>query len=633
MHINPEDIVTLDFETYYDSNYTLSKGLNTSEYVRDPRFHAHMVGLRVGGNEAVWYPTAEIATVLNSIDWDTKWLLAHNCAFDGFILSHVYGIKPRGYLDTLSMSRAIFGASVAHDLDAVSKRLGFLGKMEGSLAKTKGVRNLTPDVESELGEYCAQDVDMCFSVFWKMAGHFPRDEFDVVDATIRMFCEPVLELDEMMIHRAIEMETGNKAIAILKTGSSTKELNSNPQFAARLQALGVTPPMKISVRTGKPAFAFAKTDAGFRNLLTHADPDVRELAEARLTVKSSIVETRAKRLKEAARDGYKIPVLLNYCGAHTTRFSGGNKMNMQNLPRPEFDDKGVMLPDSGLLRRALLAPPGHNLVVCDAAQIEARLTAWICNQYDLVEGFREQDQWDGTGTKPDVYKEFAAELYGIPVSQVSKEQRFIGKICVLGLGYGMGATRLQITLEQGTMGPPVLMSITECYRAVDLYRAKNYAIKHSWKLMDQILAHMSQIPAPGVAPSEVQFGPVAAGYGYVRLPNGLFLHYPGLTWNSSRQQYMYRGRNHDNHIYGSLLLENIVQALSRVLIANNMVTLHREGVRLVTMTHDEIVALGGDQENSEALLARMIDIMSTPPAWCHDLPLNAEGGFARNYSK
>jgi hypothetical protein len=629
--LKPLQIVTLDFETAFSTGYTLTS-LSTSDYVRDPRFKAHMVGIRIDDAPAVWYAHEDIPDALARIDWANAAVLAHNCAFDGFILSHVYGIVPgRGYLDTLSMSRALFGASVGHRLDDVAQRLGVGAKLKGALENTKGKTELTDEELEHLGDYCCMDVDLCYEVYKLMVDHLPPDELEVIDLTLAMFCDPVLELDHQMIERAIELEKTKKVVALLSTSSTKEWLMSNEKFAELLRRHGVDPPLKVSKTTGKLTYAFAKTDAGFRELLKHPNEDVRELAEARKTVKSTIVESRAERLKLAGANGWKVPVLLNYCGAHTTRWSGGNKMNMQNLPRPEFDLQGNIVEDTGLLRRSLMAPEGHVLVVADASQIEVRITAWLCQQWDLIEDFRAADLWDGTGTKPDVYKKFASLLYGKPVELITKEERFIAKTCILGLGYGMGAVRFQESLEAGLGGPPVFLPIEECYAAVDFYRRKHHRIKQGWKDMGALLAHMSKPPKGGHVP-ELDYGPIGVGYGFLRLPNGLFMQYPEMEYDPGTDRYSYRARSGRSSIYGPKFLENIVQALSRTMIADNMVTLRREGVRFVMTTHDEVVAVTREDEAPQ-ILERMFQVMKTPPAWAEGLPLNAEGGYSRRYEK
>lgn len=606
------DVVTLDYETFYGKDYTLSGKINTSEYVRDDRFHVHGVAIKKGNGKTLWYTGRNIALALKEIDWSKTAMVGHNTAFDGFITSEVYGHKPAFYVDTLSMSRATRGHATRHDLDTVAKAFGHGGKVKrDALANTKDKVQLTKDEEAKLGGYAVDDVDDTYRIFWDMYPHVPDDELRLIDITMRMFCDPVLEIDIPRVKAELENELGAKAAALLRSGAQVDDLMSNDKFARLLQAAGAQLPQKISPSTGKLTYAFAKSDLAFQDLMKNGNDKVRALCEARLKVKSTIGETRANRFLEAGRDGMKLPILLNFSGAHTHRWSGGNKMNLQNLKR------------GGELRRSILAPKGHVVVVADSAQIEARVLAWLSQQMDIVNAF---------ATKQDVYKLMASVIYNVPVEDVTKDQRFIGKICVLGLGYGMGPQKLQQTLKQGTMGPPVDISEDECRRIVGIYRQKNWKIKAFWKKMDQVITNMTL----GIESKE---GPLEVGKGFIRLPNGMFLQYFGLhgTAEITRDDLVmtettYLTRTGRTKLYGGLLTENVVQALSRIIIAEQMLKIHDAGYRIVTMTHDEIVIVAKKKDAKKAL-DFMIKTMSTPPDWAPGLPLAAEGDFDDCYSK
>jgi hypothetical protein len=605
-------VVTLDYETFYGKEFTLSGKINTSEYVRDDRFHVHGVSLKIGNGPVKWYTRAGIRKALDALDWANTALVAHNMAFDGFITSEVYDHVPAFYLDTLSMARATMGHHQRHNLDTVAKAFGRAGKTKAkALADTKDKMLLTPEEEKALGEYAADDVQDCYDIFWDMYPNMPDDELELVDITMRMFCDPVLEVDIPRVKAELENEIGQKAAALLKSGAQVDDLMSNDKFAALLQAAGATLPMKISPSTGKPAYAFAKSDLAFKELMQTGSPKVQALCEARLRVKSTIGETRAVRFLEAGKDGAKLPILLQFSGAHTHRWSGGNKMNLQNLKR------------GGELRRSILAPKGHKVIVADSAQIEARVLAWIAEQADIVNAFANKD---------DVYKLMASAIYGVPVDQVTKDQRFIGKICVLGLGYGMGPQKLQQTLKQGTMGPSVDIELEECQRIVTLYRQKNWKIKQFWRKMDAVITSMTL----GVEGKE---GPISYGKGFVRLPNGLFLQYFGLHGQAEihrddlvMTETTYLTRTGRTKLYGGLLAENLVQALARIIVAQQMLTIAKAGYTVVTMTHDEIVCVAKD-EDAQGCLDFMLQTMSTAPDWAPGLPLSAEGDFDDCYSK
>lgn len=606
------DVLTLDYETHWGKDYTLSGKINTSEYVRDDRFHVHGVAIKKGNGKTLWYTGRNIALALKEIDWSKTAMVGHNTAFDGFITSEIYGHKPAFYVDTLSMSRATRGHATRHDLDTVAKAFGHGGKVKrDALANTKDKVQLTKGEEAKLGGYAVDDVDDTYRIFWDMYPHVPDDELRLIDITMRMFCDPVLEIDIPRVKAELENELGAKAAALLRSGAQVDDLMSNDKFARLLQAAGAQLPQKISPSTGKLTYAFAKSDLAFQELMKNGNDEIRALCEARLKVKSTIGETRANRFLEAGRDGMKLPILLNFSGAHTHRWSGGNKMNLQNLKR------------GGELRRSILAPKGHVVVVADSSQIEARVLAWLSQQMDIVNAF---------ATKQDVYKLMASVIYNIPVEDVTKDQRFIGKICVLGLGYGMGPQKLQQTLKQGTMGPPVDISEDECRRIVNIYRQKNWKIKAFWKKMGQVITNMTL----GIESKE---GPLEVGKGFIRLPNGMFLQYFGLhgTAEITRDDLVmtettYLTRTGRTKLYGGLLTENVVQALSRIIIAEQMLKIHDAGYRLVTMAHDEIVIVAKKKDAKKAL-DFMIKTMSTPPDWAPGLPLDAEGSYDTSYSK
>jgi len=344
----------------------------------------------------------------------------------------------------------------------------------------------------------------------------------------------------------------------------------------------------------------------------HSDKRVVALYNARLTVKSTIGETRAGRFLEAGRDGMALPVLLHYCGAHTFRWSGGNKMNLQNLVR------------GGELRRSLLAPPGHVIVVSDSAQIEARLNAWLSDELGLLDTFRAYDRGEG----PDAYRIMASMIYGIPIDKVTDAQRFVGKVCVLALGYGMGEVRLKDTLETGAMGAPVTLPEAEYTKAKNTYRYANKNIVRMWDTAKNLLYKM--IRAEGTQ-SAGEYKCLRFGKDFVKLPNGMFLRYPGLR-SDDTGSLVYDTINGEARIYGGLFVENLVQALARVIIADQMLAIHALGYRIVTMTHDEIVVVC-PEDKAEQCKADMERVMSTPPEWAPTLPLSVKCEYDTCYSK
>lgn len=605
-------IVALDFETYFSTEYSLRlKKYNTSGYIRDPQFKAQCVAIKVGQAPVAWYRAADVRTAVHSVDWSNTALLAHNVAFDGFILSHHYGVTAKYYLDTLSMARAIHSNSIRAGLDAVSTFYGVGNKLPHILDRTKGIVTLDHDLETKLGQYCAMDTELCRMIFDRMRVGFPEKEFDLIDLTVRMFCDPVLEVDLPRAEKALQEELNEKSEKIIRSGVSLGVLSSNSAFAEALATAEPSLPLprKWSDKQEKETFAFAKGDLDFIALKEHANPQVRALIEARLAAKSTIGETRAVRFIEAGKNGYKLPVLLNYCGAHTTRWSAGNKMNMQNLKR------------GGELRKSILAPKGHRIVSCDSAQIEARVLAWLADHHEMLSAFR-----DGT----DVYKRMASTIYDKPFKEITPDERFIGKVVVLAAGYGMGADKYEYTLAAGLLGPPVVVPNDKCRQIITAFRKANAPYPKLWMRMEELLIRMVDR-----SPIELKCLKTTKNFS-ILCPNGLQLNYPKLEAdfdaNAERYfdfRYFPKDAEKPHKIYGGLLTENVVQMLARVIVAEQMLRISKE-LRVVTMTHDEVVCVVSEQE-VEAAEKFMVAEMRKAPEWAPELPLNAEVESGERY--
>lgn len=621
-------LVTLDFETYYDKDYSLKK-LTTEEYIRDPRFYVHGVGVKVNDLPATYFLDVQVVRVLDRLPWERIYCLCHNGRFDQSILSWQYGIRPKMLLDTLSMARAVFPHE-SLSLASLSK-LCNLGEKGNDLVNFLGRERLTRAEQEQMSVYCRNDVELTYSLFQRLKQGFPASELKIIDQTLRMFTEPTLLLNPTILkcHKHTLEERRKK---LLGTYDLTA-LRSNPQFAKLLQDLGVEPPKKTSLRTKKETWAFAKTDEGMLALLEHENLDVQEVVAARLGVKSSIELTRTEAFLGIAGRG-ALPIPLNYCGAgNTLRFASGDKLGMQNLPR------------GGALRKSIVAPPGQVLVVSDFTAIEARVLAWLAKEEALLSDFREGG---------DVYCSFASKIYGRPITkEADPGPRALAKICVLGLGYGLGWKRFAGVLASGPMGQmPILFGVKDLETMkipmdatntevtttklkgeelkahnsiskylVDFYRAEYPAIPRYWKLCNRILTAMFS----GV---HHQFGPISTEKDAIRLPNGLRLQYKGLHDTEDGWAYFGR-RNERQRIHGPKLCENIDQALSRIILTDAALQVG-ERYKVVLTVHDEIVVVVPEGEAMEAM-DFVGDCMSVAPAWCADLPVGCEVLNARSY--
>ena len=622
------DIVTIDFETYYDQQFSLSK-MTTEAYIRDPRFEIIGVGVKVNDYPTDWYSGDNPGKFLNSLDYSKRAILCHNTAFDGAILAWHFGINPKLWLDTLSMARPLHNITVGGSLAKLVSYYG-LGKKGDEVVAALGKRkaDFTEADLAQYGQYCINDVDLTYALWNKLKVGFPSSELLVIDQTLRMYTDPVIELDVPLLEKHLEEVRTRKRTLISDLGLTgvseealTKMLMSNDIFAKYLKNLGIEPPTKTSLKTGKESWAFAKTDKGMTDLLEHPDERVQGVVAARLGVKSTLEETRTAALIGVQSRG-RLPIMLNYYGAHTGRFSGGDKLNLQNLP-----SRG-----NTAIRRALKAPPGQMLISCDSSQIEARTVAWVAGQDDLVQAFRD---------KRDVYSEFASEVYGRKITKADKVERFVGKTCVLGLGYGMGAEKFRRTLEIGQGGINVVIDINEAERIVRLYRQKNWKIVQFWQKCGNALKDMLYGGANELHP-QVRYDKQG-----IRLPNGFYVRYPALRETANGFMYISDARTYQKalkdrvltgsppddiawtRIYGGKVTENIVQALAALVIREQMAAAGMH-FKVAFQVHDEII-IAVPEDNALADQVKLEALMSNAPKWAPDLPVACESGMAANY--
>ena len=600
-------ILTVDMETYYDRDYSLSK-ITTEEYVRDSRFEAIGVSVKVDDEPAQWFSGTAKQTKawLDQFDWANSIAIAHNAMFDMAIMNWRFDIRPKRILDTLSMLRAIDGPDAGNSLAKTAERYG-LGVKGTEVINALGKRRLdfTPDELAAYGDYCINDTEMTYKLAMKLADGFPKEELRLIDLTMRMFTEPVLELDKAALEAHLADVKRKKADLLGKALISKENLMSNPQLAETLRSLGVTPPMKISPTTGKETYAFAKNDEEFKALLEHDNIIVQAIIAARLGVKSTLEETRTERFIGISERGL-LPVPLRYYAAHTGRFGGGDKVNLQNLPR------------KSPLKKALKAPPGYVIIDCDSSQIEARTLAWLAGQWDLVEAFEKGE---------DVYKIMASSIYGVDIEAVTDSQRFVGKTTILGAGYGMGAKKFQAQLKTFN----VTLELEECERIIHVYRATYPRIPQLWQQAQAALIAISRGMTSPVGEPDV----LVVGEG-VTLPNGLKLRYPNLRPHQDEKgkvELVYdtkKGRAViPTRIYGGKCVENICQALARIIIANQMLMIARRYKAAMTV-HDSVVAVAPQEEADEAR-AFVEQCMRIRPKWAAALPLNCESKMGPSY--
>ncbi len=650
-----DKIVVLDFETAWSrAEYTLSK-MTTEEYVRDPRFKAWgLCWKEVGTDEIpVWVRSDRIRRWKSSIDWSRTAVLAHNAQFDVTILSWVYGIQPAFIFDTLSMARALRGVEVGNSLATLAEAFELPPKGK-AVHSTDGMLESIPfAVEQELADYCKHDTYLCEQIFLRLIEGYPTKELKLIDMTLKMYTRPLLQLDKEMLAQAIEEERTAREGLLQKLGMEEATLASNQQFAQALKALGIDPPTKISKTTGEEALALAKNDALFQALLNHENEDVALLCEARLKVKSTSERTRAQRFLDIADRG-NLPVPLSYYGAATGRWTAakGSAINMQNLKRGSF------------LRKAIMAPAGHVIVVGDLSQIEPRVLAWLADYQELINIFR-------SGGDP--YARFGAEMFNIPgmTKDSHPVERQSAKSALLGAGYQLGWASFAAQLLTGFLGaPPKRYSREEakqlgvvgadvqkflswdenlkkmeeiphtctdlelaihCLAAkaiIDKYRTASWPVVAFWELMG-ILIEQSLYKGKEYTHKCLTFRK-----GEIVLPSGMSVRYPDLRPDQDergRVQWSYADGKDGKRskLYAGKVTNNVVQGTARCVMTDGMLRIGKRYPVCGTV-HDEALCIAPESEADEAK-DYLLACMTVQPSYMPGIPLAADGGANRRY--
>jgi hypothetical protein len=633
--------IVLDFETFWSQTHSLTK-IHPVEYVMHPETEIQSVAIKVGNDEPfVLFGEKAIQNWVDATDFSDALLIGHNMSgFDAMICAWRFGIKPKAWGCTLAMARALgFAKTVGGSLKKVAAALHVGEKLDLEATNTKGKKlaDFTDEELEAMTTYNIVDTELCYKIFHRLAPELGGRELKLIDMTIKMLVEPKFELDFALLERTLEeIQTKQKKMLLdvaeqvsdvpvelmsdeEKVEVAKKILASAPKFAKYLKAKGVAVPMKPSpTNPDKEVPALAKTDEEFLALQEHDDFEVAAAASARLKVKSTILESRIQQFISCARAaGGKLPIALNYYGADTTgRWSGTMKMNQQNLPRVNPSKPSP----TDALRKSLIAPDGHKVVVADLSGIELRVNHFLWQEPTSMALFKADPE------KADLYKDFASKLYDKPVDDVTKQERQVGKVAHLGLGFGAGGKTFQSVAK--LMGG-VDLTEAESYDVVNRWRAAYPLITQGWKTCHAALDHIYHghegIP---IDPA----GLCKTAKGGIKTPQGM-IRYPDLRVETDKEtgkrEWVYGNGRRKARIYAGKVTENIVQHLAREALSDMMLKIQQR-YQIVHTVHDEVILVVPDAEAQEAL-DFMQNIMRQGVDWWPELVTWSEGDIADTY--
>lgn len=650
-HFHLDSIISLDFETFYGKGYGL-KNKTYAEYIMDDRFRAQMLGVGEDDDDIEILDAPDIDAWVDSVkqrraSGERIGLIAQNTHFDAAILCWRYGLTFDFYFDAMLLSRLRFiNRSAA--LKAHAERLwpeDDSRRKGDELHKAEGVEDLhsVPGLFDGMSTYCRQDVALTRDIVlhhWA-TGQVPAMEWQLMHLTLRSCVEPQVWINQALLDEVVADDQADKVNKVAAASAYLVTLGrdpvqadtfaSNEKYKNLLATFGARLPYKLDPETYEMKPALGKTDPEYVKF-QQEHPELQPLFEARETVKSTIATSRAARLKDTANllplNGF-IPFPLNYHKAHTGRYSGGEKLNLQNLQRGSKH------------RLCLTAKDGHVIAVRDLSGIEMRMNLWFCEQDDLLEL---------VGSGGDIYCKAAEGIYAHPVNKKEHPmERQVGKVATLGLGYQMSWKTFQATMAGGPMGmDPIFFPDSFCKQVKAAYDRDNPMIKQMWAFLGNVV-----IPAMCDPLCDMELGRhgcVKVRYQKLILPSGRELQYPDLHCHMLEHargvdyEYRYDDGTRNRHkqvvwkrIYGGALLENIIQAIARDVIVHHLVQIEdtlceSDSGWVIGSVHDEILS-SVLSDKAEAMFDRMGTIMATPPQWCFDLPLASEGGWDTVYSK
>ena len=581
--------ITIDFETYYDKEWTLKK-ITTEKYIRGEKFECIGLSVKIGSMTTHFHRRENWKGFIQSIleKYPNSPFVCHNASFDMGILGLRYGIHPRFTVDTSVMAklcgldRVAGGSSLAKLTEFLCSK-GVITTVKGNeVHNMLGVHadDMTEQQWRAYAEYCKLDTDLCYQLYMYMLDLVPLSELVMSHITTEMWTKPVVQLNVPLLERyadrlATEREQILKDIAGklgLSTDDMLKHLRSAPKFKAILESLGVKVPMKHSEKQNKLVPALSKTDQEFLALQDHPNKLVSTLVSTKLGAMSSMEQTRTATFLDIAQRGL-MPIPLRYAAAHTGRYGGSDKVNLQNLSKRTKEP---------VLRQSLGVVHNHAWVAADSSQIECRVLSYIAKQDDVVDIFK---------SGKDVYLDMASKIYGETYESLyeqskgenatkeGKLKRNIGKVVCLGSGYGAGAAKFADLMVQSGLAEQA----DQAERLIATYRSANYMVKNFWGICQQALETMAQggtMQFGGPDDNLFEASGATKFHGVtipsVKLPNGTYIFYQNLRQevdDKGKLNYVYdqwKGRGFEpKRIWGSALAENLCIAEDTLVLTDS----------------------------------------------------------------
>jgi DNA polymerase bacteriophage-type len=623
----PTNTLVVDFETYWDKEYTLSK-MSCMEYVSHPKFEVLGVALKYTGEHGDSPAMFLHDDRLQSITWQHHTVIMQNAPFDALILAKHYGVYPPYIIDVKDLSHH-YNARQRHSLSTLAKQYGM-----GEKGRTENFqyvhRDMPPAMWDRLSEYACNDAELEYSLFCKLLPYLsnPAMELWIAHHTLELWTKPSLMIDKDYATDLCNKMQQEEEKIVASTNHTREEISGNKSFLSMLTSAivesGEKPDDYLKLdKNGNKLAALSKNDDERELLINHPNEAVRNLCQARIAIKSWPLHIKRidSLLKQSGCNNDMLSVPLCYYGAHTGRFSGTESINLQNL--------GARNSNSLInnIKGCIVAPPGKKLVIVDASQIEARVLAWLAGQLDLCDAFAQGR---------DIYCEFASKILSVTIRKPNSDDPTdiaayykwardnAGKVPILACGYGMGPDRL-LDYAGGAIDRNLATKL------VMEYRGTYHLIPVLWRNIETCFKLVIQYGTTQ-ATNGICFDTDGKGLVFLTLPNGRRLYYHDVK-STGEGLRVYNGLNKAwEPTWGGSIVENIVQAISRDILCEAIRELELVNIHTVLHVHDEIVCVV-DEHIADAALTVITHYMPDPPEWGAGLPLAAEGHIGERYSK
>jgi len=636
--------VDIDFETYSEADIT-KVGLDHDS--TDIICMAYSVD---GGPVKLWTPGGD-----HSIP-SRYTLVAHNAMFEYKVLTKFstrYEIPRPTYVRCtaakaacMTLPRNLEGASKALNLSTTKDLEGRRVMLQVTKPRKPSKHN--PDTNwfadnekmDTVYQYCIKDVEVEMAI--DRATYPIRPKWE----------EEIWEMDSVINSRGLPVDTKLVDSAIATADKYVKKLNQRMADLTDGKVPTVTAAGKLKT--------YLVDDLGFEvdslakdileELLASDLPfQVRQVLELRKEGSLTSI-AKYKKIKAWVSPDGNLRHLFMYFGAGTGRWTGKGPQ-LHNLPRGQYkgdkeiliqaiynedietiselaDVEGLNAMDliSSCIRETFCAPEGHTFVAGDYSGIEVRVLAWLSGQRNLVDLLRRGE---------DPYIDMASSIYHVDPANVTPDQRSIGKMAVLGLGYGMGAEKF---VEQCRKSG-ITIDLEFAREIVKTYRAKYRGVTTFWREIESAMSEAIRIGESTLGP--LVFRQDTKKNVVVTLPSGRPLYYINCKMVPGRfgkfQPSHYKVDSYTNQwcrreTYGGMLTENVVQAIARDILAQAMLRLHRVGLTPVLHVHDEAVILVRETE-AVRLEEKFTKALLTREEWSRDIPLDVETWTGRRYHK